>query len=44
MVLPYSTFFDRMETKLKGESFLGSPIQDKNQQVTFLKQRLNHVS
>lgn len=26
---------------MKGENVLGSPIQDKNSQVTFLKQRLN---
>jgi hypothetical protein len=26
---------------MKGEIALGSPIQDKNQQVTFLKHRLN---
>ena len=41
MVLPYSTFFDRMETTLKGRMFLGSPILDKNNQVSYLKQRLN---
>lgn len=28
-------------TGMKGEIALGSPIQDKNQQVTFLKHRLN---
>lgn len=26
---------------MKGENVLGSPIQDKNNQVVFLKQRLN---
>ena len=26
---------------MKGENVLGSPIQDKNNQVDFLKQRLN---
>ena len=41
MVLPKVLFFDRMNTKVKGASLLGSHIQDKNQQVTFLKQRLN---
>jgi hypothetical protein len=30
-----------MDTNLKGESLLGSPILDKNKQVIFLKQRLN---
>lgn len=33
--------FDRMDTIVKGASFLGSPIQDKNMQVSYLKQRLN---
>ncbi len=30
-----------MVSKLKGENVLGSKIQDKNQQVDFLKHRLN---
>ena len=33
--------FGRMRTEVKGESRLGSPIKDSNNQVVFLKHRLN---
>ena len=37
-------FFDRMNTKVKGASFLGSQIQDKNQAGILFKTAFEHVS